>query len=35
MKIILLALILTAALAAPDNEKVTKLNGYYDFTGEF
>lgn len=31
--ILVLAAVLVAA--APDADKVTALNGYYDFTGEF
>ena len=35
MKLIIIALVLTMAFAAPDKEEVTTLNGYYDFSKEF
>lgn len=33
--IVLLLLLLTYALAAPEEEKVNAIKGYYDFTSEF
>ena len=35
MKLIIIAFVLTMAFAAPEDEEVTKLNGYYDFSKEF
>ena len=32
---LLLTLTIALVIAAPDADKVTALNGYYDFTGEF
>jgi carboxypeptidase C (cathepsin A) len=35
MKLIIIALILAVAMTAPQEEEVTKLKGYYDFSKEF
>lgn len=33
--VIVLCLLFWAALALPEDDRVTKINGYYDFSAEF